>query len=93
MRPLFLNTVLVNSLILATAPLIAVLMLSDLGFAPWQYALAFGRRASAGCSGARLSPRAVGRFGTRRVLLGAGTLRACWSCGLAFIVPGTPGLR
>ncbi|NYI96745.1 hypothetical protein HNR12_003022 [Streptomonospora nanhaiensis] len=34
LRPLFLNTVPVNSLIMATAPLMSVLMLDDLGFAP-----------------------------------------------------------
>jgi nitrate reductase NapE component len=42
LRPLFFNTVLVNGLIMATSPLVAVLMLGDLGFAPWQYDLAFG---------------------------------------------------
>jgi len=42
LRPLFGNTILVNGLILATAPLVAVLMLGELGFAPWQYGLAFG---------------------------------------------------
>ena len=35
--------VLVNGLIMATAPLLAVLMLGRLGFAPWQYGLAFAR--------------------------------------------------
>jgi hypothetical protein len=34
LRPLFANTVLVNGLIMATAPLLAVLMLGRLGFAP-----------------------------------------------------------
>jgi hypothetical protein len=36
-----LNTTLVNGLIMATLPLIAVLMLGQLGFKPWQYGLAF----------------------------------------------------
>lgn len=36
LRLLFFNTVLVNGLIMATAPLLAVLMLRDLGFAPWR---------------------------------------------------------
>jgi hypothetical protein len=40
LRPLFLNTVLVNGLIMVTSPLLAVLMLGPLGFAPWQYGLA-----------------------------------------------------
>ncbi|MFF8540655.1 MFS transporter [Streptomyces werraensis] len=41
LRPLFLNTVLVNGLIMASSPLLAVLMVGPLGFAPWQYGLAF----------------------------------------------------
>ncbi len=92
LRPLFLNTVLVNGLIIATAPLVAVLMLGDLGFAPWQYGLAFGLPCVGGLIGARLAPPLVARLGRRRVLLGAGSLRACWSLGLAFIGPGTGGL-
>src|SRR4051812_8274578 len=92
LRPLFLNTVLVNSLILATAPLLAVLMLGELGFAPWQYALAFGAPCLGGLLGARLSPRLTARYGQSQVLRIGGALRACWSLGLAFIVPGTAGL-
>ena len=42
LRPLLFNTIGVNGLIMATAPLVAVLMLGRLGFAPWQYGLAFG---------------------------------------------------
>jgi MFS family permease len=92
LRGLFLNTVLLNGLILATAPLIAVLMLRDLGFEPWQYGLAFGAPCVGGLVGSRLSRRLVARAGARRVLLGAGALRACWSIGLAFVVPGAAGL-
>jgi MFS family permease len=50
LRPLLGNTILVNGLILATAPLVAVLMLGELGFAPWQYGLASARPASAAWS-------------------------------------------
>jgi MFS family permease len=92
LRPLFFNTVLVGGLIMATAPLLAVLMLGELGFAPWQYGLAFGAPCVGGLVGARLSRRVVARHGRHRVLLVAGSLRACWSIGLAFIVPGVPGL-
>ncbi len=92
LRPLFFNTVLVNGLIMATAPLLAVLMLGELGFAPWQYGLAFGAPCLGGLIGARLSPRLVVRFGQPKVMLVAGALRACWSVGLAFIGPGFPGL-
>ena len=92
LRPLFFNTVLVNGLIMATAPLLAVLMLGRLGFAPWQYGLAFAVPCAGGLVGARLATRLVARFGRRRVLLTAGTLRACWSLGLVFIRPGVAGL-
>lgn len=92
LRPLLLNTVTVNALVLATAPLMAVLMLGDLGFAPWQYALAFGAPCVGGLLGSRLSPRLVARYGRRAVLRRAGALRACWSVGLAAVLPGTPGL-
>ncbi|MEV5909822.1 MFS transporter [Streptomyces chartreusis] len=92
LRPLFLNTVLVNSLIMASAPLLAVLMLGRLGFAPWQYGLAFAVPCLGGLLGSRLSRRLTDRHGSHRILLAAGTLRACWPVGLAFVGPGTPGL-
>ena len=92
LRPLFFNTVLVNGLIMATAPLIAVLMLGHLGFAPWQYGLAFGAPCAGGLIGARLARPLVARSGRHRVMLVAGTLRACWLLGLAFIRPGFAGL-
>lgn len=92
LRPLFVNTVLVNGLIMATAPLMAVLMLGRLGFAPWQYGLAFGAPCAGALLGARLSRRLVARFGRHRVMLGFGTLRAAWPLGLAFVRPGIAGL-
>lgn len=92
LRPLFLNTVLVNGLILATAPLLAVLMLGHLGFSPWQYGLAFGAPCAGGLIGSRLAQPAARRFGRHRVMRVAGTLRACWSIGLAFVMPGPAGL-
>ncbi|MFD9504447.1 MFS transporter [Streptomyces sp. NPDC060035] len=92
LRPLFFNTVLVNGLILATSPLLAVLMLGDLGFAPWQYGLAFGLPCVGGIIGSRLARRLVARFGRHKVMVTAGVLRACWSLGPAFIRPGVAGL-
>ncbi|WP_128428984.1 MFS transporter [Streptomyces cyaneus] len=92
LRPLFLNTILVNALIMAPSPVLAVLMLGQLGFAPWQYGLAFAVPCLGGLLGSRLSRRLVTRYGRRRVLLTAGTLRACWPLGLAFVGPGTSGL-
>ena len=92
LRPLFVNTVLVNSLIMATAPLLAVLMIGDLGFAPWQYGLAFGAPCVGGLIGSRLARRFVARFGQHTVMLTAGVLRVCWSLGLVFVDSGTAGL-
>jgi Major Facilitator Superfamily len=91
-RPLFCNTLAVNGLIMATAPLIAVLMLGRLGFAPWQYGLAFAAPCAGGLIGSRLAARLVARFGRHPVLFTAGVLRACWSLWLAFIRPGAAGL-
>jgi MFS family permease len=92
LRRLFANTVLVNGLILATAPLLAVFMLGELGFAPWQYGLAFGLPCLGGVIGSRLTAGLVARFGRHRVMLATGVLRACWSLGLAFVRPGPAGL-
>ena len=92
LRPLFFHTVLVNGLIMATAPLLAVLMLGPLGFAPWQYGLAFAVPCLGGLLGARLAPGLVDRFGRHRVLLVSGALRVCWPIGLVFVHPGVTGL-
>lgn len=92
LRPLFFNTILVNGLIMATAPLLAVLMLGRLHFAPWQYGLAFAAPCIGGLVGSRLARRLVTRFGRHRVMLTAGALRACWLLGLAFVRPGAAGL-
>ncbi|MER5964684.1 MFS transporter [Streptomyces sp. NPDC002057] len=92
LRPLFLNTVLVNGLIMATAPLLAVLMLGPLGFAPWQYGLAFAVPCVGGLVGSRLARPLVARHGRHRVLLTSGVLRACWPVGLVLVHPGTTGL-
>jgi MFS family permease len=77
---------------MATEPLIAVLMLGQLGFAPWQYGLAFAAPCVGGLIGSRLARRLAARFGQHTILRTAGALRACWPVGLAFIRPGTAGL-
>ncbi|AJC53266.1 MFS transporter [Streptomyces sp. 769] len=92
LRPLFFNAIVVNGLIMASEPLMAVLLLGRLGFAPWQYGLVFASPCIGGLIGSRLSRRLVPRFGQRRVLLTAGALRACWPIGLAFVGPGVPGM-
>lgn len=92
LRRLFLNTVLVSGLIMAPAPVLAVLMLGPLGFTPWEYGLAFAVPCIGGLVGSRLAQRLVTRFGRRRVMHTFGVLRACWPIGLAFVGPGTAGL-
>ncbi|WP_217179739.1 MFS transporter [Streptomyces sp. AC495_CC817] len=92
LRPLFLNSVLVNALIMAPAPLLLILMVGQLGFAPWQYGLAFAVPCVGGLIGSRLSRRLVVRYGQDRVIRVAGTLRACWPLGLAFVGTGPAGL-
>ena len=92
LRPVFCNRLLVGGLILAVEPELAVLMLGQLKFAPWQYTLAFGGPCIGGLIGSRLSRRFVARFGWHRVMRVFGTLSACWPVGLAFTGPGTGGL-
>jgi MFS family permease len=93
LRPLLFNAMVVNGLIMAAEPLLAVLMLGRLGFAPWQYALALAASSGVGgFVGSRLARPLAARFGQRRVMLVAGVLRACWPIGLAFVRPGVPGM-
>src|SRR6201996_169646 len=92
LRRQFWNNVFFNGLIMATEPLLAVLMLGRLHFRPWQYGLAFAVPCLGGLAGSRLSRRAVRRFGRRRVMVVGGTVRACWPVWLVFMGPGVPGL-
>ena len=93
LRPLLLNAMTVNGLIMAAEPLLAVLMLGHLGFSPWQYALALAASSGVGgFVGSRLARPLAARFGQHKVMLVSGTLRACWPIGLAFVRPGVPGM-
>ncbi|MFD9187314.1 MFS transporter [Streptomyces phaeochromogenes] len=92
LRRLFLNSILVGGLIMATAPLLSVLLLGQYHFPAWQYGLAFGIPALGGFVGARLSARLVTRFGRHRIMTVFGWLRSLFPLGLAFVRPGIPGL-
>ncbi|MGQ5261157.1 MFS transporter [Micromonospora sp. ZYX-F-536] len=92
LRRLFLNSILVGGLIMATVPLLAVLLLRDYHFPAWQYGLAFGIPALGGFVGARLSARLVRRYGRYRVMTLSGWLRSLFPLGLAFVHPGFTGL-
>ncbi|MFJ1925784.1 MULTISPECIES: MFS transporter [unclassified Streptomyces] len=92
LRPLLLNSIVVNGLIMASAPLLAVLLLGPLGFAPWQYGLVFAAPCVGGLIGSRLAHPLAARFGRHRTMTASGALRACWPVGLAFVGPGVPGM-
>ncbi|MGY2118354.1 MFS transporter [Nocardia gipuzkoensis] len=92
LRAMMANSVLFNGLLLAAEPPLAVLLIGQLGFAPWQYGLAFAAPCVGGLVGARAARPLATRFGHHRVLIAAATSRACWPLGLAFVGPGIPGL-
>ncbi|WP_037606198.1 MFS transporter [Streptacidiphilus rugosus] len=92
LRRLYLNNLLVSGLIMATEPLLAVLLLRDLGFPPWQYGLAFAAPCLGGLIGSRLARRVVARHGRQWVFRTVGALRAVWLIGLVFVRPGVVGL-
>lgn len=92
LRALLANTALVNGLIMAPAPLLAVLMLGRLHMAPYQYGLAFAAPCVGGLAGARLARTLVARYGRPVVLRRAGAMRACWSIWLAFVPGGWAGV-
>jgi predicted MFS family arabinose efflux permease len=92
LRALYLNNLLVGGLIMATEPLLAVLLLRQLGFPPWQYGLAFAAPCVGGLIGSRLARRVVARYGQHQIFRTVGTLRAVWLIGLAFVRPGVAGL-
>jgi len=92
LRALYLNAMLVAGLIMATEPLLAVLLLRQLGFPPWQYGLAFAAPCVGGLIGSRLARRVVARRGEAWVFRVVGSLRVVWLLGLAFVQPGVVGL-
>jgi MFS family permease len=92
LRRLRANTATVNGLIMVSVPLTSVLMLRQLGDAPWQYGLAFGLPCVGGLVGSRLARPMVLRYGQRTLLRTFGILRVCWSVGLAFIPSGAAGV-
>jgi Transmembrane secretion effector len=92
LRRLFLNSMVVNGLIMAGEAPLAVLMLGQLGFRPWQYGLAFAVPCVGGLIGSRLARPLAARYGNATVLRVFGLLRCCWPLGLVLVRPGPPGL-
>lgn len=92
LRPLFFNALLFGGSVMMASPLMAVLMLDDLGLAPWQYGLALGMPCLGGVLGSRLTPSLTRRFGQRRVLLLSGVARTLWMVLLPLTPSGALGL-
>ncbi|MEV6430477.1 MFS transporter [Nocardia sp. NPDC051463] len=78
LRHLFWNAMVFGGSLMLTTPLVALLLLRELGFAPWQYGLALGLPGLGGLIGSLCAPRFVTLFSEPAVLLGFGTLRTCW---------------
>ena len=89
---LFWNSALFGGCIMLSSPLIAVLMLRDLGLTPWQYGLALGIPGLGGIVGSLCTTPLKHRFGNRTVLLSFGVLRTLWLGFIALAPSGTTGL-
>ncbi|MFE0575628.1 MFS transporter [Streptomyces albogriseolus] len=92
LRPLFFNALLFGGSVMMASPLMAVLMLDDLGLAPWQYGLALGLPCLGGVLGSRLTPLLARRFGQRRTLLVSGVARTLWTILLPLTPSGAIGV-
>ncbi|MFE1265599.1 MFS transporter [Streptomyces albogriseolus] len=92
LRPLFFNALLFGGSVMMASPLMAVLMLDELGLAPWQYGLALGLPCLGGVLGSRLTPLLTRRFGQRHILLVSGVARTLWTILLPLTPTGALGL-
>ena len=92
LRALFWNSALFGGCIMLASPLLAVLMLRDLGLAPWQYGLALGIPGVGGILGSLCTTPLARRFGDRMVLLVFGVLRTLWLGFIAIAPSGTVGI-
>ncbi|MFC3738618.1 MFS transporter [Paractinoplanes deccanensis] len=89
---LFGNSLVFGGCIMAASPLLTVLVLRDLGFAPWQYGLVIGVASVAGILGSLLVKPLTRRLGPSRMLLAAGVGRNLWLGLLPLATPSTAGL-
>ncbi|WP_233625253.1 MFS transporter [Actinoplanes sp. ATCC 53533] len=87
LRALFVHALLFGGCLVASTPLIAVLMLRELGFSPAQYGLALGIPCAAGVLGSLLAPRIIRQHGLMPTLLAAGAARCLWM----IVFPVAPG--
>lgn len=92
LHALFWNAMVFGGAIMLSSPLLAVLMLRELGFSPLEYGLALGVPGVGGVLGSLLARRFSARFGDRRTMLLFGVLRGLWMGILPFAPAGHPGL-
>ncbi|WP_089252771.1 MFS transporter [Asanoa hainanensis] len=89
---LFWNSMIFGGCILAAVPLLAVFVLRDLGFSPWQYGLIGGVSSVAGILGSVLVMPIRRRIGENRVLLFGGVGRNLWLGLIPLATGATSGL-
>ncbi|WP_323097420.1 MFS transporter [Intrasporangium sp. YIM S08009] len=92
LRALFWNAMVFGGCIMMASPLLAVLMLRDLAFTPWQYGLALGVPGLGGVVGSLCTKRLTARFGARRILLTFGVGRTLWLGLVPWAPSGAGGL-
>lgn len=92
LRALYFNSLVFSGGVMATMPLLAVLMLRDLGFQPWQFGLVLGAPCIGGVLGAVLIRPLTRRSGERRMLLTFGAARSVWLIFLPLAGAGPAGL-
>jgi MFS family permease len=92
LRALYWNSLLFGGAVMAGVPLLAVRMLRELHFAPWQFGLALGLPCVGGVAGAAMVRPLTRRYGRRRMLLWFGTSRGLWLGGLPLAGGGPAGL-
>jgi predicted MFS family arabinose efflux permease len=92
LRALYWNSLVFGGCIMASVPLLAVLMLRDLGFSSVQYGLALGLPCLGGVAGSMLAKGLVRRTGQRGVLLAFGLARTLWLGLLPLAPAGGDGL-
>jgi hypothetical protein len=92
LRRLFAHSLVFGGCMVGSTPLIAVLMLRDLGFTPAAYGLALGLPCAAGVLGSLAAPRIIARAGLMRVLLIGGAARCLWMGFIPFASGSPAGL-
>ncbi|MFC9472703.1 MFS transporter [Nocardia sp. NPDC056952] len=92
LRLLLVNATLFGGAIMMATPLLALLMLRELGFSPWQYGLVLGLPGISGVLGSLSAARIVALLGESRALFGLGALRTLWLGPVLLAPPSMAGM-